>query len=161
MAGKKLGASLGSQETETEFRREDENCRSPENGPARKSGREPRAASDPVLRPACPCPCVAILGVDKNTHSFRAGRRETEMNREGPECPCILDGQWTRAFIHSSTYQIFNVPLVRASLCPISTDTLMSKLKECAPGRRNSACKDLEGGQKDTARLRRVQYCRS
>lgn len=83
------------------------------------------------------------------------------MNREGPECPCVLDGQWTRAFIHSFAHQIFNVPLLRARLCPISTDTLTNKLTECVPGKGNRAFKGLEVGQSDTAHFRRVQYRRN
>ena len=60
----------------------------------------------------------------------------------------VLDGQWTRAFIHSFTHQIFKALLLRARLCPISTDTSTSKLNEYALGKGNRARKGLEGGQR-------------
>ena len=69
----------------------------------------------------------------------------------------VLDGQWTRAFIHSFTHQIFKSLLLRARLCPILTDTSTSKLNECSLGKGNRACKGLEGGQRDTVLFRRVQ----
>lgn len=61
----------------------------------------------PSSPPGLFCPSPAILGADKKIHSFSGGGRGTDMNREGPECPCFLGCTMD---IHSLTHQIFNVP---------------------------------------------------
>ena len=161
MGAKRRGTSRGSQVTDTEFGgagEKDTNFQSPENGTLSDTGREPRAVPNPVLHSACPCPSSAILRADKKMYSFWAGGRGTEMNREGPACPASwMDNGQGHSFIHSFTHQIFKALLLRARLCPISTDTSTSKLNECALGKGNRACKGLEGGQRDTAHFRRGQ----